>query len=173
MAGKPSVFGGGSASPFGGLAASNTSSGKEETTGDKSTKEAKAGETGSTFGGAFGGGSTTGFGGQASGGFGGGFGSTFGGGFGGGFAANQPKTLSTFGSANPDTTKAEKPAKAFGAPESDEEEESGDDGDAEADVGSDGGDESSTFDDKKKPKLTKGMYRYPTNCQFNQKLTII
>ncbi|KFX86633.1 hypothetical protein V490_08995 [Pseudogymnoascus sp. VKM F-3557] len=175
LAGKPSVFGGGSASPFGGLAASNTSSGQEETAGDKSTKGAKAGETGSTFGGTFGGGSTTGFGGQASGGFGGGFGSTFGGGFGGGFAANQPKTLSTFGSANPDTTKAEKPAKAFGAPESDEEEESGDDGDAEADVGSDGGDESSTFDDKKKPKLTKvpihdGEEDEVTLSQFRAKL---
>lgn len=157
LAAKPSVFGGGSAttaSPFGGSL-------KEETAGNKSTNEPKAGETGSAFGGAFGGGSTTGFGGPAAGGFGGGFGSAlsggFGGGFGGGFAGNQSKTLSTFGSANPDTAKAGKPAKAFGAPESDEEEESGEDGDVEGDVGSDGEDENSAFEDKKRPKLTKGM----------------
>lgn len=176
LAAKPSIFGGGSAttaSPFGGNL-------KGESAANKSTNEPKAGETGSTFGGAFGGGSTTGFGGQASGGFGGGFGSAlsggFGGGFGGGFAASQSNTLSTFGSANPDTAKAGKPAKAFGAPESDEEEESGDDGDAEGDVGSDGEDESSTYEDKKRPKLTKGMSemdQYPTICPFHQKLTIL
>ncbi|KFY37663.1 hypothetical protein V494_04675 [Pseudogymnoascus sp. VKM F-4513 (FW-928)] len=177
LAGKPSIFGGGSAtaaSPFGGELKGETAA--------NSTNEPKAGESGSTFGGAFGGGSTTGFGGQASGGFGGGFGGAlaggFGGGFGGGFASNQPTTLSTFGSADPDTATLGKPARAFGAPESDEEDESEDDGDGEGDVGSDGDDENSTVEDRRRPRLTRvpindGEEDEVTLCQFRAKLYAI
>jgi hypothetical protein len=172
FAAKPSIFGGGSAtiaSPFGSLAASNIGSGdlKEESGGSKSTNDATAGGFGSTFGAAFGSGSTAGFGGKTSGGFGSGFSSGFGGGFGGGFAANPSKTLSNFSSENPDTAKVGKPAKAFGAPESDEEDDSGDDGDVDGDVGSEDEDDNCTsYEDKKKPKLSKGMSemaRYPVH----------
>lgn len=151
LAAKPSIFGSGSAtttSPFGSLLASN----QKGASGSNSMRETAATGTSSTFGATFGESSTGGFGAQTSLGFGGGFGSAFG----GGFAANPSKTLSNFSSQNPDISALSKPAKAFGAPESDEEDESGDDGDDDG-VGSDDEDENATYEDKKKPKLTKGM----------------
>lgn len=149
------MFGDGSttaASPFGTMAASKSSTDKPkgEADGFGNTNGITVGGAGSQFGSAFGSAST--------GGFGSGFGSAFGGGFGGGFATGPSKTLSTFGSTNQDTAKLGKPAKAFGAPESDAEDESGDDEDAEGDVGSDHEDDIATsHEDKKKLKLTKGM----------------
>ena len=162
LAGKTSVFGGESAnaaSPFGALTAlpSTIETPKAEGGGFGGTNGIAVGGLGSPFGSTFGSGAASGFGVQAKGGFGSGFGGTFSGGFGGGFAADPSKKLSSFSSATADISKPAKPAKAFGAPESDEEDESGDDDEAEGDAGPDNEDENAAPEDKKKLKLSKGM----------------
>jgi len=151
LAGNPkaSVFGGGtssgSASPFGALgggpaakpAAPTLNFTKSDTSGSSSPFSSLNGP------------STT-------------FGSAFGGGFGGSFGG--PK-LTSFGKPG-EVLKSDKPARPFGAPESDAENgsESGsaDDDDSGAE---DEGDEKelaeeakATIDDKKKPKLQRGAY---------------
>lgn len=79
------------------------------------------------------------------------FGSTLGNGFAGG---SGPK-LSSFAAPGTEAVPVGKPAKAFGAPESDEEGGSDDeDSDGGADSDEEGGKE--TTDDKKKSKVTKG-----------------
>lgn len=181
LAGKPSVFGGGSsaaASPFGSLAGKPLAeSSKAAGSGFGSTAGSGTG-LGSPFGSALGGsGATSGFGGKPSSGFGSGFGGGFGGGFSSGFGGGQSKTLSSFGSANAEASTASKPAKAFGAPESDGEDDSAGENDEEGDTNTNE-DESIPTDDKKKSKLSKvpvhdGEEDEVTLSQFRAKLFVV
>ncbi|RFU35692.1 hypothetical protein B7463_g734, partial [Scytalidium lignicola] len=147
-ASKPSIFGGNlqsSGGGFGGL-----SSGKSPNTESLSTSATNKPSLG--FGTTFGSTGASGFGalGAKTG------GSLFGGSLGNGFAAGGGPKLSSFAAPNKDALPASaKPARAFGAPESDEEE-------GEEDEGSDGGvasDDEETSkaggEDKKKIKLAK------------------
>lgn len=102
---------------------------------------------GSTLGGSFGNTSATGF---------GALGSGFGGGFTGFTGGPGPKLSSFAGSGVPDIVRIEKPAKAFGAPESDEEEDSEDDVESRDDAASDE-EESASVDEKKKHRVSRGM----------------
>jgi hypothetical protein len=117
--------------------------------------------TGLGFG--FGSSSTSGFGALGGGGFGGALGGGFGGGLGGGFGALPAQKLSSFSSSKPDIEASSKPAKAFGAPESDEEEESDEDGESGdgGSAASDDEEKSTTQEDKKKSKISKGKPEYP------------
>ncbi|KAH9241861.1 hypothetical protein K456DRAFT_670719 [Colletotrichum gloeosporioides 23] len=91
-----------------------------------------------------------------------GFGSAFGSGFG---SALSGKPLTSFAKAGESSFKSEKPAKPFGAPESDVEDGSGDDADGDNGSASESGDkeekeesdkeESKAGDDKKRTKLQK------------------
>ncbi|KAJ0374121.1 hypothetical protein COL26b_007676 [Colletotrichum chrysophilum] len=91
-----------------------------------------------------------------------GFGSAFGSGFG---SALSGKPLTSFAKAGESSFKSEKPAKPFGAPESDVEDGSGDDADGDDGSASESGDkeekeesdkeESKAGDDKKRTKLQK------------------
>jgi len=158
---KPSVFGGSAASTstsgFGALASAGS-------TTSTTTTPAMSG-----FG-ALGGKPTTGFGFRsgASSGFAGlGSGSAFGSKLGNGFAGGAGPKLSSFAAPGKDTVVlGSKPAKAFGAPESDEDEGS-------EDEGSDGGaaedDEESghaVLEDKKKSRIAKGKQSCG-NSQWN------
>ncbi|KAE8447762.1 hypothetical protein EG329_010156 [Mollisiaceae sp. DMI_Dod_QoI] len=145
---KPSIFGGNtksSPSGFGALAAAKPA---ESSSTIPSGFGALGSKPAAGFG--FGTGATSGFGGL-------GTGSVFGSKLGNGFAGGAGPKLSSFAAPGKENEIiGSKPAKAFGAPESDEEEESDDDDD------SDGGaaheDEESgkvETDDKKKVKLTK------------------
>ena len=158
-ASKPSVFGGGSTtSGFGALAAS---------------KSPTLTSTGSTGGfGSLGGSKTTssfGFGSGATAGFGGlGGGSTFGSTLGNGFSGSSGSKLSSFAAPGaPIPVGTSKPAKAFGAPESDEENGS-DAEDSDGGAGGAGSDEeeaapgNASPEDKKKSKLQKG--KLPTRA---------
>jgi len=149
-ASKPSVFGSGTApqlSGFGGLAGGNPvipdTSQVKLAFGGTSTEP-----LGSTLGGGFGNTGTTGFG-------------ALGGGFGGGFVGftggSGPKLSSFAASGTPDIVGSEKPAKAFGAPESDEEEDSEDDDESRGGAASDE-EESVSVDDKKKHRVSRGMF---------------
>jgi hypothetical protein len=149
-ASKPSVFGSGTIpqiSGFGALAGSSPvipdTSKVKLGFGGASTEP-----LGSTPGGGFGITSTTGFG-------------ALGGGFGGGFAGftggSGPKLSSFAASGTPDIVGSEKPAKAFGAPESDEEEDSEDDDESRSGAASDEED-SVSVDDKKKHRVSRGMF---------------
>ncbi|EQB43959.1 hypothetical protein CGLO_17348 [Colletotrichum gloeosporioides Cg-14] len=91
-----------------------------------------------------------------------GFGSAFGSGFG---SALSGKPLTSFAKAGESSFKSEKPAKPFGAPESDADDGSGDDADGDDGSASESGDkeekeesdkeESKAGDDKKRTKLQK------------------
>ncbi|KAI9736052.1 MAG: hypothetical protein M1818_006228 [Claussenomyces sp. TS43310] len=173
LAGKPSVFGGGSAAPATSFAALG---GNKPTTTDVSSPAHGFGglSAGATTGTGL---SQSGFGGTGFGSLSGGLGSGFGGGFGGGFStsANGQKLSSFAASGAPAVSTAEKPAKAFGAPESDAED--GSDGDEdESRVGSDDDERlSNAADDKKKTKLSKvpvhdGEEDETTLVQFRAKL---
>ncbi|KAJ0388261.1 hypothetical protein COL922a_000523 [Colletotrichum nupharicola] len=91
-----------------------------------------------------------------------GLGSAFGSGFG---SALSGKPLTSFAKAGESSSKSEKPAKPFGAPESDVEDGSGDDADGDNGSASESGDkeekeesdkeESKAGDDKKRTKLQK------------------
>jgi len=119
-------------------------------------------ETKSAFGGALGAtggfgdlGKSTGFGGGGfgSGGFGGGLGSAFGSPF-GVPGTGKLSTFATPSSAKPDT---EKPAKAFGAPDSDADEESdAEENDEEGESKSDDETKHPAVEEIKKTKITKG-----------------
>lgn len=146
-----SVFGKGSTAPLSGFASLTAN----KAGGESSTKSAFGGPgaeaASSGFGSGFG---TTK---SAFGGLGSGFGSGFGGGFGsglGGSFATDSKKLTSFAATSSDIGTVEKQAKAFGAPESDEDDDT-DDSESEGDVGSDE-EENTLGDDKKKPKLSKG-----------------
>jgi hypothetical protein len=146
-ASKPSIFSAGAqpaSSGFGALAgkpstfsSTTTASGFGALTGDKPA---------SGFG--FGSGTTSGFGGLSS-------GSVFGSKLGNGFAGGAGPKLSSFAAPGKENEiVGTKPAKAFGAPESDEDDGS-DDEDSEGGAGSD---EDEVFaEEKKKSKLHKGM----------------
>jgi hypothetical protein len=149
---KPSVFGSGAkpqVSGFGALASSNN--GPPATSTFKSGFGGSATETlASPLSSGFGNTATTGF---------GALGGGFGGGFGGFSGAAGPKLSSFAASGTPEMVGAEKPAKAFGAPESDEEEEEDDD---ESKGGAASDDDESvavSVEDKRKQKLTRGMSR--------------
>jgi hypothetical protein len=147
-AAKPSIFGAGTtASGFGSLAGATKPS---DVTG---TTTSVLGSGGSKPTGGFGFGSAT-----PSSGFGGlGSGSVFSSAISNGFAAGAGPKLSSF-AAPPgnDNAPLSKPAKAFGAPDSDEDEGSdGDDGDDGTDSEDDGGVKVSP-EEKKRSKLTKG-----------------
>ncbi|CAK7202405.1 hypothetical protein SEUCBS139899_005128 [Sporothrix eucalyptigena] len=201
-AAKPTLFGSssGSASPFGALGGSAASTAKPASTSTAPARSSTptlsfGGSSASPFSGLQGSGAPkpvfgSGFGGAAattgsSGGFGRGFGSSLGGGFGGAATAAGTATGSAFGAALPSTGltsfakpgeafKSSKPARPFGAPDSDEEEESDEeDSAAEEDENGDeneraGGDEgggeaadesgankAGTTDDKKKQRLQR------------------
>jgi len=149
-ASKPSVFGSGTApqlSGFGALA------GSSPVIPDTSQVTLGFGGTateplGSTLGGGFGSTSTTGF---------GVLGGRFGGGFAGFTGGSGPKLSSFAASGTPDILGSEKPAKAFGAPESDEEEDSEDDDESRGGAASDE-EESVSVDDKKKHRVSRGMF---------------
>lgn len=129
MAGKPSV-----------LSSTTPASGFGALTGDKPA---------SGFG--FGSGTTSGFGGLST-------GSVFGSKLGNGFAGGAGPKLSSFAAPGKENEIiGTKPAKAFGAPESDEDDRS-DDEDSE---GGEGSDEDEGFaEEKKKSKLHKGMINW-------------
>jgi hypothetical protein len=149
-ASTPSVFGSGTApqiSGFGALA------GSSPVIPDTSKVKLGFGSTtteplGSTLGSGFGNTNTTGF---------GALGGAFGGGFAGFTGGSGPKLSSFAASGTPDIVGLEKPAKAFGAPESDEEEDSEDDAESRGGEASDE-DESFSVEDKKKHRVSRGMF---------------
>lgn len=77
---------------------------------------------------------------------------------GNGFAGGTGPKLSSFAAPGKENTRLpSKPAKPFGAPESDEEEEEEDDDDSDAGADSEDEDgEKPTIEEKKKTKTTKG-----------------
>ena len=79
----------------------------------------------------------------------------FGSALGNGFAGGSGPKLSSFAAPGQADVPISKPAKAFGAPESDEDEGSGDE-DSEGGAESDEEGAKETTDDKKKSKVTKG-----------------
>lgn len=146
---KPSIFSATAqpaASGFGALAAKSPTSTIPATSGFGGLASGDK----STAGFGFGSGATSGFGGLASGSV---FGSKLGNGFGGG---SGPK-LSSFAAPGKENAPApSKAAKAFGAPESDEDADSGEEG---SDTGAASEDEEAGFapnEEKKKSKSTKG-----------------
>jgi hypothetical protein len=152
-ASKPSVFGSGTTnqlSGFGAMAGSNP------VIPDTSKVKLGFGGTvteplGSTLGGGFGNIGTTGF---------GVLGSGFGGGF-TGFKGGSGPTLSSFATSSaPDIVGAEKPAKAFGAPESDEEADSEDDDDESRGGAASDEEENVSVDEKKKHRVSRGIFTY-------------
>lgn len=148
LAGKPSVFGPGAKPQISGFGAlSSATSGTSDTSAVSSGfGSLGTAPSGNTLSSGFGSTATSGFG-VLGGGFGGGF---------GGFAAGTGPKLSSFAaSGSPAIVGAEKPAKAFGAPESDEEEESDDD-EGEGGAASDE-DEVVSIEDRKKQKFTRGL----------------
>lgn len=159
-ASKPSVFGGNiqsTTSGFGALSGAK-SPGSTTTTTTSGFGSLSGDKPGSGFG--FGSASTSGFGVL-------GKGSVFGSALGNGFAGGSGPKLSSFAAPGKADAPVSKPAKAFGAPESDDED--GSDGD-----GSDGGaeedQEKDTTEEKKKSKITKGKFFYcshPSRAQFN------
>ncbi|KAH8804736.1 hypothetical protein F5884DRAFT_678414 [Xylogone sp. PMI_703] len=143
-ASKPSIFGGNlqsSSSGFGGLGSGKQSSAEAPST--STTDKPSAG-----FGSAFGNAGTSGFGalGAKSG------GSVFGSSLGNGFATAGGPKLTSFAAPNKESVSA-KPAKAFGAPESDEEEDVEDDGSEGGEASDD--EEASKVNEEKKKKLAK------------------
>ncbi|CZR62304.1 related to nucleoporin [Phialocephala subalpina] len=144
-ASKPSVFGVNTQSApsgFGALAAKPA-----ETSTTISGFGALGAKPATGFG--FGSGATSGFGGLAS-------GSVFGSKLGNGFAGGAGPKLSSFAAPGKDKEIiGAKPAKAFGAPESDEEAESDDSDDSEGGAAEDEESSRTEADDKKKAKLTK------------------
>jgi hypothetical protein len=146
-ASKPSVFGGGSqaaASGFGALAGAKPSDTSAATTGGLGAGAAKP-ATGFAFGG---GAATSGFGGLGS-------SSVFGSSLGNGFSGGSGPKLSSFAAPAKEDVAPTKPAKAFGAPDSDEDEDS-DEADSDAAPESTEEDGVKSFDDKKKFKATRG-----------------
>lgn len=146
-ASKPSVFGGGaSAAPsgFGALGGAKSSDTSAATTGGLGAGAAKP-ATGFAFGA---GAATSGFGGLGS-------KSVFGSAIGNGFSGGSGPKLSSFAAPTKEDVAPTKPAKAFGAPDSDEDEES-DDGESDAAADSAEDDGVKSFDDKKKFKATRG-----------------
>jgi hypothetical protein len=149
-ASKPSVFGSGTTTQLSGFGALV---GSGPVIPDTSKVKLSFGGTtteplGSTLGGGFGNTGTSGF---------GAIGSGFGGGFAGFTGSSGPKLSSFAASGAPDIVGAEKPAKAFGAPESDEEEDSEDDDESRGGAASDEED-SVSVDDKKKHRVSRGMF---------------
>lgn len=147
MAGKPSIFGGGSqTSGFGSFGSNKQSA--PTSAAPLSFSSAATGSSG------FGGVGKSGFGGLGS------SGSVLGGGFGSGFTAPIGQKLSSFaaptGSSAISSAETPKTAKAFGAPESDAEDGSDEEGSDADEVGSDDG--ASTADDRKRSKLGKGEF---------------
>lgn len=163
MAGsKPSVFGGGSktgTSGFGALA-----SAKPSNAGTESASALGSGAAKPSMGFAFGSGtSTSGFGAL-------GGGSAFGSALGNGFAGGSGPKLSSFAAPlGKNDVAPVKPAKAFGAPESDEDEDEEED---ESEAGGDGEDDEGSkapSDDKKKIKITRS--RLSTSRKMDKPLT--
>jgi hypothetical protein len=153
-ASKPSIFGGSTQSTtsgFGALGAAKPSSPTSTTT--VSGFGALSGDKPATgFG--FGTGATSGFGGLSS-------GSVFGSKLGNGFAGGAGPKLSSFAAPGKENEVAgAKPAKAFGAPESDEDD--GSDEDDSEDAGSEEDEGYVAADEKKKSKLSKGMSLEPS-----------
>ena len=148
-ASKPSVFGGGAHSTgFGSFATSKPTSATSTTT--TSGFGALSGNK-PTIGFGFGSGTSSGFGGLSS-------GSAFGSKLGNGFAGGSGPKLSTFAAPVKEVEDvAAKPAKAFGAPESDEDSESDDEDSGEGATGVDDDEGFVGAEDKKKSKLAKGM----------------
>jgi hypothetical protein len=148
-ASRPSVFGSGIKPPlsgFGALAATNTVS--TDTLTAKAGFGSLAADTSkSVLGSGFSSANKISF---------GTLGSGFGGGFGGFISGSGPKLSSFASTTNPDTIGTEKPAKAFGAPESDEDEVS-EDAESESGSGESDDEEKSSPDDKKKQKASKSM----------------
>jgi hypothetical protein len=148
---KPSVFGATpqpAVSGFGALAAAKPPTPSSTTPSLDSTASSSATPSLSL---GFGGGANSGFGG-----LGGASGSVFGSRLGNGFAGGSGPKLSSFAAPGTETITTTKPAKAFGAPESDDEDS--DEDDSEGGAGSE--DEESgnvgVEDKKKPPKITKG-----------------
>lgn len=151
-ASKPSVFGGGTqATPsgFGSLAGA-----KQPNTGPETTSVLGTSSTKPSTGFAFGSGaSTSGFGGLAS-------GSAFGSALGNGFAGGSGPKLSSFAAPpGKGAVVTAKPAKAFGAPDSDDEDDGNDDESEGADDGDEDESTKATSEDKKKFKGTRGKSR--------------
>jgi hypothetical protein len=154
---KPSVFGGRTSSTpsgFAALASAKPAESKSTSTSGFGTLGAKP-----VAGFGFGTGATSGFGGLGS-------GSVFGSKLGNGFAGGAGPKLSSFAAPGKETEiLGTKPAKAFGAPESDEEDGSDNDDDSEGDDANE--DEESgkvEAEDKKKVKLTKGTCLLLVTC---------
>lgn len=145
-ASKPSVFGGGApaaVSGFGALAGSKSP--------DSTTTATGAPATGFSFGSA----ASSGFGALGS-------KSMFGSALGNGFAGGSGPKLSSFAAPGKSDVAATKPTKAFGAPDSDEEDGSYEDGSEGADESDDEEGEKATSDDKKKSKAAKGTFNGAT-----------
>jgi hypothetical protein len=157
-----SVFGGGRLSGFGAPPATTAAaplSGFGALAAAKSPTPPKVDETATSATSGFGGTATaSGFGTLGSG-LGGGFGG--GSGFGSAFAGGSGPKLSSFASTSTPTIIGvkSKPAKAFGAPESSEDEGSDDEGSDDDNVSEKGEDDTpkDTSDDKKKIKVAKGV----------------
>ena len=150
-ASKPSVFGGSTQATISGFAALAGSSKSPSTVppSDLGAKPADKPATGFGFGTT----TTSSFGGLAG-------GSAFGSGLGNGFAGGAGPKLSSFAAppGKQDITLGAKPAKAFGAPDSDEEEGSeAEDSEGDADTDEEEG-VKVTVEDKKRFKVTKGMH---------------
>ncbi|TVY78143.1 Nucleoporin [Lachnellula suecica] len=152
-ASKPSVFGSGASQPavsgFGALAGAK-SPGSTSTIPSLDSTASSDAKPSLSLG--FGSGTSSGFGG-----LGGGSGSVFGSRLGNGFASGSASKLSSFAAPGKENVVATKPAKAFGAPESDNEGSDEDDSDgAAASDDEDGG--NVAVEEKKKPsKITKGV----------------
>ena len=106
----------------------------------------------------FGSSSTSGFGGLGS-------GSVFGSALGNGFAGGSGPKLSSFAAPGKEVAPVSKPAKAFGAPESNEEDGSDEEGSVE---GTDSDEEKDTPEEKKKSKVSKGK----ASSIFNKDSTV-
>lgn len=147
---KPSVFGSSISSKPSAFAALAASKPAESTPPPTSGFAALGAKPAAGFG--FGTGATSGFGGLGS-------GSVFGSKLGNGFAGGAGPKLSSFAAPGKEAEiSGTKPVKAFGAPESDEEDGSDDDDNSDGDDANE--DEESgkaEADDKKKVKLTKGL----------------
>lgn len=159
-ASKPSVFGGNTqttTSGFGGLKGSALS-GSTTTTTTSGFGSLAGSKPVSGFG--FGNTSTSGFGAL-------GGGSAFGSALGNGFAGGSGPKLSSFAAPGKADAPLSKPVKAFGAPESDEEDSDDEGG---SDDGAQEDEERETAEEKRKTKITKGTslsdYIYVANADL-------
>jgi hypothetical protein len=164
-ASKPSVFGTGGGLPlsgFGALAGSSPVIPDTSTTTKFGLGGATTAPLGSALSGGFGDKNNSAFG-ALEGGFGGGF---------SGFSSGSGPKLSSFAAlGTPAIIGAEKPAKAFGAPESDEEEDESEDDDESRGGAASDEDESVSLDDKKKHRVGRGTLVFYSHS-FESQLVI-